>query len=266
MIKIEEVITHTKKLSILFIEDYKESRDITTDMLESIFQTVTSCKDGQEALDAYINYHKKYDKFYDIVLSDIEMPLMNGIELTQNIYKIHPSQLVIIISAFDDVKYLLKLINLGIEQFILKPINSQLLLQSFFNASKKIIATNIHKNSSKKIMFTKDIGYNLSTKSINNANENIYLTKFEIIFIELLISSFGKIYSNEDVVSHFLLSGKDIDASNIRKLVSKLRKKIPKNSLESIYGIGYKFIRNNHSPDSSPIIPRTSSSSKKILN
>lgn len=70
----------------------------------------------------------------------------------------------------------------------------------------------------------------------------MYLTKFEIIFIELLISSFGKIYSNEGIVSHYVSSGESIDASNIRKLVSKLRKKLPKKSLQSIYGIGYKFI------------------------
>ena len=60
--------------------------------------------------------------------------------------------------------------------------------------------------------------------------------------MELLLSQTGKIYSNEDIVLHFQSLGENIDAPNIRKLVSKLRKKIPEKSLESIYGIGYKVI------------------------
>lgn len=92
------------------------------------------------------------------------------------------------------------------------------------------------------VILAHGVTYNKESKSIKDATENIYLTKFEIIFIELLITSFGKIYSNEDIVLHFLSLDETIDASNIRKLVSKLRKKLPQHSLESIYGIGYKFI------------------------
>jgi len=241
MIKIDEVTEHTKHLSILFVEDHDELRLTTNEILQSIFQTVTSCKNGQEALDSYTKNYKEHGKYYDIVLSDIEMPLMSGIDLTKNIYQLNPSQVVIIISAFDDSKYLLKLINLGIEQFIKKPIDSEKLLKSFLEASRKLTKEDISTSDIREIMFTEDVGYNLDTKSLCGINTNTYLTKFEIIFIELLISSFGKIYSNEDIVLHYTSCNESIDPSNIRKLVSKLRKKLPENALESIYGIGYKF-------------------------
>lgn len=241
MPNIHEVKKYTKDLSILFVEDHEELRINTTNILNSIFKTVKTCENGEEALHEYTKFYQDNTYHYDIILSDIEMPLMNGIDLTKNIYKQNPSQVIIIISAFDDAKYLLALINIGIAQFIQKPLNSEELLKSFLEASKKVTKKVIPNVSNKRIEFNKNVFYNVDTKSINSFNENVYLTKFEIIFIELLLSSFGKIYSNEDIVTHYISKGESIDASNIRKLVSKLRKKLPQDSLESIYGIGYKF-------------------------
>ncbi len=70
----------------------------------------------------------------------------------------------------------------------------------------------------------------------------IYLTKYEFIFMQFLSKNIGKIYSNEDIASQYELEEESLDIQNIRKLVSKLRKKLPENSLESIYGIGYRII------------------------
>lgn len=118
MSNLNETVKYTKDLSILFVEDHEELRTTTTKILEKLFKTVKSCIDGRDAFEEYIQYNNDNSKHYDIVLSDIEMPFVNGIELTKQIYKKKPSQIVIIISAFDDTEYLLELINLGIEQFI----------------------------------------------------------------------------------------------------------------------------------------------------
>lgn len=245
MININEAVEHTKELSILFVEDHEELRISTTNMLQKLFKDVDVSPNGQEALKQYNYYYSTNSKNYDIVLSDIRMPLMNGIELTREIYKVNPEQSIIILSAYDETQYLLELINLGIEQFIKKPINYDELLKSFLNVSKKF-QNNTKKAmgeiNSTEIQLDKDVVYSKETKSIQNKKENIYLTKFEIIFIELLAQSFGKIYSNEDIVLHYASVDEVIDASNIRKLVSKLRKKLPENCIESIYAIGYKFI------------------------
>ena len=242
MINSNEITTYTKQMTILFVEDHEELRVETTDILKSFFKTIHSCKNGKEALTQYISYKEENSITYDIVLSDIRMPVMDGIELTKNIYAINPEQTIIILSAYDDTKYLLSLINMGIEQFIKKPIDYQELLITFLNASKKIMRKNVVSDNSEAIVLSKDLIYNENSKSLMNNNENIYLTKFEIIFIELLTLNLGKIYSNEDIVLHYNSLEENIDPANIRKLVSKLRKKLPQNCLESIYGIGYKFI------------------------
>ena len=239
----KDTLEYTKKLSILFVEDHEELRINTVLLLESLFKTADSAVNGKDGLDKYLDYKEKNSKYYDIVLSDIKMPMMNGIELTEKIYEYNPSQIIIILSAFDDSKYLLKLINLGIAQFLQKPISSTELLKTFKEASKKMSPSKSLENINiSEILLGENTHYSKDSKSIKVNNDNVYLTKFEIIFLELLLSSLGKIHSNEDIVLHYISLGEIINASNIRKLVSKLRKKLPINSLESIYGIGYKLV------------------------
>ena len=242
MINSNETKTYTQNLSILFVEDHDELRHDTGDILKNFFKTVDCCSNGEEALEKYLKFRDENSAYYDIVLSDIQMPIIDGVELTQEIYKINPSQTIIILSAHDESKYLLSLINLGIEQFIKKPIDYQELLSTFLNASKKIINKNTTNDDNSIVKLSESYIYNKNSKSLSDGTLNIYLTKYEIIFMELLTSNIGKIYSNDDIVNHYNSIEESIDPSNIRKLVSKLRKKLPENSLESIYGIGYKFI------------------------
>jgi len=242
MINSKELLEYTKNLSILFVEDHDELRTSTDSILKNFFKVVTSAENGQEALKSYLNHTQENDgKFYDIVLTDIKMPKMDGVELTKNIYEINPSQALIVLSAFDESKYLLPLINLGIEQFLKKPLDFQELLKILLKTSKKVI-NNTPSNITNTIKVNESFTYDRESKSLVNYKENIYLTKYEIIFIQLLTTNLGKIYSNEDIVANYLTYDETIDAQNIRKLVSKLRKKLPEDSLESIYGVGYRFI------------------------
>lgn len=243
MINSNELITRTKDLSVLFVDDNDELRDNISEILKKFFKHIDTSHNGEDAMEKYIEYHENNSKFYDIVLSDIQMPILNGIELTTHIYSMNPSQTIIILSAFDNTEYLLSLINLGVDQFIKKPIDYQELLRAFANASQKI---NTNKSSDElyttKVQLNNKFIYDRDTHSLMNENENIYLTKYEIIFLQLLTTSVGRIYSNDDIVKHYNSLNESIDAKNIRKLVSKFRKKLPENSLESIYGVGYKLV------------------------
>jgi len=242
MINSKELLEYTKNLSILFVEDHDELRISTDSILKNFFNVVTTAANGQEALKNYREYAQENDgRCYDIVLTDIKMPKMDGVELTKNIYLINPSQALIVLSAFDESKYLLPLINLGIEQFLKKPLDFQELLKTLLKTSKKV-TNNTPSNTTNIIQLDESFTYDRESKSLVNYKENIYLTKYEIIFIQLLTTNLGKIYSNEDIVANYLTYDETVDAQNIRKLVSKLRKKLPEDSLESIYGVGYRFI------------------------
>ncbi|MEN4052387.1 MULTISPECIES: response regulator transcription factor [Sulfurimonas] len=239
MIHSKELLHYTKELSLLFAEDHTELRENTTEILNNFFHHVDAVSEGKEALELYQKNQ------YDIVLSDIRMPLMDGIELTKKIYELNPAQKIIILSAHDESKYLIPLINMSVAKFIKKPIDYQELLDALLKVSKSIInkeePENIQNNLTL-IALNANFSYDRENKLLMNSRENVYLTKYEIIFLDLLTGQVGKIFSNEEIVNYYLQQNENIDAQNIRKLVSKLRKKVPQDSIESVYGVGYRVV------------------------
>jgi DNA-binding response OmpR family regulator len=223
-------------MSLLFIEDHKELRINSVEILKNFFKKVISAKDGEEALTLY----KKESKI-DLIVTDIQMPNINGVEMIDEIYKINPQQSIIVLSAHDDSQYLLPLINLGIDHFIKKPVDYQELLKVLTDVSKKRVANTDASIEKTHINLSADFTYNFITKTLLKNKENVYLTKYELIFLQQLLQQPGKIYPNNEIVSNFSNLNEELSIQNIRKLVSKLRKKLPNECIESIYGIGYKI-------------------------
>lgn len=237
----KELLQYTQNLKLLFAEDHKELRESTVEILNNFFGEVNAVNDGKEALKLYNT------RDYDILLTDIRMPNINGVELTRKIYDINPEQKVIILSAHDESKYLIPLINLGVSQFVKKPIDYQELMTALLKVSKSLQnkKTEPKEKSYEKIEFEEEYTYDRENRLLTQANRSIYLTKYEIIFLNLLTSQSGKIFSNEDIVNYYYQQNEKMDPQNIRKLVSKLRKKMPPNAIESIYGVGYRVITLN---------------------
>jgi len=243
----KDLLTNTKQLSILLVEDHDDLRENTKEILKKFFDKVDGSKNGENALKQYKQFYKNELKHYDIVLSDIQMPRLNGVDLVENIYAINPDQIIIILSAFDDSKYLLPLINLGIEQFIKKPIDYQDLIKVLLKTTKKIIIKSEQKIHFKNPSLVKLAGFCTFDKETNILqvdNTMITLTKYEIIFLQILTDNIGKIYSNDDITKHYNSLNESLDIINIRKLVSKLRKKLSLNCIESVYGVGYRIVPN----------------------
>jgi YesN/AraC family two-component response regulator len=104
-------------MSILYVEDNELLSQKVDKLLKKFFQDVYVAKDGLEGLGMFNKYKPQ------IVVTDIKMPKMDGIELCKKITKKSPETKVIIMSAFDDTSYLLKSIEIGIFRFIKKPVN-----------------------------------------------------------------------------------------------------------------------------------------------
>jgi putative two-component system response regulator len=104
-------------LKVLYVEDDRDLRENTTRLLTSFFTNVTSAENGQVGLDKY------REGSYDIVITDINMPVINGVKMSQEIKASNKKQVIIVISAHDEAEYLLDLINMGVDNFILKPLD-----------------------------------------------------------------------------------------------------------------------------------------------
>jgi PAS domain S-box-containing protein len=109
----------SKGMCILYVEDEVLIRENTKLLLETIFPCVETASNGMEGLTLYQR------KQYDIVLTDILMPEMNGVTMVKKIKEINPNQSIIITSACEESNYMLELINLGVAQFLLKPIQTE---------------------------------------------------------------------------------------------------------------------------------------------
>ncbi len=132
MVSITELVKYTKGLSVLYVEDDDEIREIVAAILAKFFKEVNTAVNGQEGLDIY------KQTTCDLVISDIRMPVMDGIEMVKNIKDIESDQPVIITSAYDDSEYLLELINAGVEKFILKPIDDDKFLSVLLQVCRAI--------------------------------------------------------------------------------------------------------------------------------
>ncbi|KJU86559.1 signal transduction histidine kinase [Candidatus Magnetobacterium bavaricum] len=128
--KLKEI---SKDITVLFVEDDESLSRIMSGMLSKHFDTVTCMLNGQEGLDQY-----KIGK-HDIVITDIRMPVMNGIEMTKRIREINNEQIIIVTSAYNDSQYLMELIEINVNYFILKPVDTSKLYDVLYMACKRIV-------------------------------------------------------------------------------------------------------------------------------
>jgi len=148
---IKRLLTKSKHINVLYIEDDDFIRPDTKEILDDIFLRVDVAADGEEGFHKYLQYFKQTGTYYDIVISDIIMPNMNGIELSKEILNIHEEQIIIIISAYNDSEYLVDLINLGINHFIQKPLDLNNAIKVFLTTSSAIYSQKLIQEYNQKI-------------------------------------------------------------------------------------------------------------------
>jgi DNA-binding response OmpR family regulator len=231
-----------KALSILFVEDYTPLRDKIVSILQDFFKIVISASDGQDGLEKYLSFQKEHGKSIDIVITDISMPHKNGLELSKDIQKINPDQVIAVISANQDSKYLIEFINMNIHQFMPKPVESERMLEVLYRLSKKVIEKNdpvtIDKNE---ILIGKNLKWCKEEKGLFCNDKKIKLTKYEFILMEYFVLKLDQICTFDAIISYFYEKNIDIYEENIRNMIARFRQKLPKNTIESIYGIGYRI-------------------------
>jgi len=109
-------------LDVLYVEDDDETREELEMVLRGWFKNFYCAANGDEGLKLYKQYNP------DIVISDIQMPKMNGLSMAADIRSINKSQEIIILSAYNDVEYLFRALELGIQHYITKPVSVERLL------------------------------------------------------------------------------------------------------------------------------------------
>ncbi|MCX6062063.1 MAG: response regulator [Campylobacterales bacterium] len=177
-------LTHyAEGMTVLYVEDEIQIRENTHLLLKKIFSDVQTAANGNQGLALYENGS------FDLVITDILMPEMNGVSMIQKIKELTPSQPFIVTSACEDSSYLLDLINLGVVQFLLKPMKTDQIIRILHEVVRNIY------NERKVEEFTSNLKQEL-------LHQTTLLEQYkEIVDISMIVTktdSRGKIiYANE---------------------------------------------------------------------
>ncbi len=122
----------SKGLRVLYVEDDDDARSSTLEMLENFFTDIVTAVDGEDALEKF------YNNTFDLIISDINMPRLNGIEMLRKIRKDDDEIPVLILSAYNESEYFLETIKLNVDGYILKPLESRQFLASIKKVIEKV--------------------------------------------------------------------------------------------------------------------------------
>lgn len=213
------------ELKILFVEDEVNIAKLLKDAIADYFFSFTLASDGEEGLEKY----KKIQP--DIIITDIMMPKLNGLDMTKEIRENDEDIPVIVLSAFSDKDKLLKAIDIGITKYFIKPFDPDELLEYLKEIGKKL-------NKSRIICLNKHFSFDINTNNLFEDDVLINITKREKSFINLLIKNKNNITSSEEL-KDTLWENEEVTDERIRTFIKRLRKKTSKELIQNISGQGY---------------------------
>jgi len=216
-------------LTLLYVEDDEIIRKQAIMYLEKLCKKVWGARNGLEALEVYADYKP------DIIISDIKMPRLNGLDMASKIRKTDKDTPIILATAFTDTNYLLKAVELQLIKYLVKPISSVKLLEAL-----NLAYEHLHQDEVNIIHINQDTVYDTLNKTLVIKNEIIKLTKNELLLLELLVRNHQKSVSYEEI-ENTIWANEYMSIDTLRSLVRLLRKKVPTLTIENISGVGYKL-------------------------
>lgn len=216
-----------KKSSILLAEDEDKLRASFKKVLLLYVDNVYTASDGEEALELYRKINP------DILITDLKMPKLSGLDLIKLIRKENADIPIIVTSAYTDQNFLLESIKLSLVEYVVKPIreaNLSILLEE--------CAKNLLKNSKTIISFNDESFYDYDNKTFTNKDETVLLTNKEVEFMEILLAHRGTLVTKREIESKLYIY-EEAPFSALKNLVFKLRKKLNTDVIQTVSKLGY---------------------------
>lgn len=229
---IKDISKYVNSLSILYVEDHDETKRETLATLEFYSPNISTVSNGQEAYELFCKKH------IDLIFTDIEMPQLNGIKLIRKIREKNILIPIIIFTAHTKVDYLKDCVNLNIQAYIEKPINSLKLQDAFIKTIDYL-----ELNRKEEIILNQFLSYDMQNGVLLHQELEVRLNKKEKSLLDLLILYKNNVVTYEVIEYEVWEKNDEIMTSTaLRTVIKNLRKKIEFNLIENISGLGYKLI------------------------
>ena len=211
-------------ITVLVVEDDEMVRVSIVQSLEPYCKKVYVAKDGLEGLELF----KK--SFVDVVITDINMPELNGFEMIREILKIKPTQEFIVMTSYDSDENLLASIEEGACSYLRKPLRAEELQTSLLLLSKKSVS---------------NITILSNTLKVDKTKELIYKNDRELFLPPTQERAFWVLFNNlnrpvrYDVIAEYVYENEETNKNAIRIMLSRLAEIIGKELIVNISGVGY---------------------------
>jgi DNA-binding response OmpR family regulator len=219
-------------ISILIAEDETELLEYLQEYLQIFFKKVYVAKSGTEGYMQYI------EKRPDIIISDINMPDLDGLSMIERIRENDSETDIIIMSAHSQREKLLKAIELKLVTYMIKPINSQKLKDTLLEIVERL------RESKKRVYLSSEIYWDKFSSTLWNDQNQIFLKEKEAQLFKLLCSKINHAFTSRDIFEHLYANQEDREFSeySITSFIKRLRNKLPDNLIQNEYGSGYKVV------------------------
>ncbi len=216
-------------LKILYVEDDNIARENGVEYLENYFNTIYEAADAITALKLYTQYKP------DIIITDIQMPKLNGIEFVKKIRQKDKKTQVIIISAYSDTKYLLEAIELKLVKYLIKPVKER-----DFDDALKLCVQSINEESSNIVDLSSNSYFDIYNNTLVVNKEIVKLRTKEIELFILLLKNKNR-YVSYNEIENLVWQDSAMTKDALKTLIKNLKFKLPKDLISNLTGTGYKL-------------------------
>jgi DNA-binding response OmpR family regulator len=218
-------------MKLLLVEDSTRLRNSLKRGLTKLGYAIDAVDNGREAL----KFIKAFD--YDIVVLDILLPELDGLAVLKSMRANNIQTHVLILSAKDQVEDRIKGLDMGADDYLIKPF-------SFDELHARICALVRRAFTEKSpVIQVEQLAYNTTLKQLECDGHRLNLTPCELSIFEQLLLNRGRVLSHEQLELHLYDSDTIVNRNTIEAHVSGLRKKLRKHTADNIVktrrGFGY---------------------------
>lgn len=217
------------KLSVLYVEDDAVARENGIEYLENFFNIVYDAPDAIMALELYHKYKPS------IIITDIQMPRLNGLEFVEQIRQKDQKTQIIITTAFSDKKYLLKAIELKLVKYLIKPIS-----EKEFDEALQICIETLKENSTNIISITTNIYFDTFNNTLVKNGDIIKLRTKEIVLLSLLIKNKNRYVTYNEIENH-VWEDTVMTKDALKTVIKNIKSKVSKDLISNLSGTGYRI-------------------------
>jgi len=215
-------------LTVLFVEDEQRLRNALESAIGDEFSKFIVARDGDDGF-------KKFKKFKpDIVITDIMMPICDGLTMAKEIKQLSKETPIIVLSAFSEKERLLKAIDVGIDKYLIKPIDPDELMFTLNLVVDEMLSLD------ELVELKNGYQFDKIKKVLVKDGQTILLTKKELLFISILVKNLGVFVLHEEI-KKYVWTNKNVTDAAIRTFIKRVREKTQKEFIKNVPGLGYKI-------------------------